>query len=354
MPRRRRRERIPTPAWDRERGAIGQRIGGRSLQVYGAAGVVLLVLAAIALIGYAFLSDYLEDRGRPGSTALRVGDTKYSVEYYTKRLQTLVQQSGGPGGSLGTNAQVGFQVTSRQLTEEALVLQFAGEQGQTASEDEITAEIATQLDLPANDPTFQTRYQEELTRSGLKEDQYREMIRASVLRKKVLDKFTAEVPAVAEAVHYRQIVVATQAEADDLRSQIESGADFVQLAKDNSLDTQTKDSGGEVGWAPRGILEIVLDKSCADSVFALEVNKVATCPTKQNDVEIHYVIQVIEKQADRTLEESHKSALADNAFQDWLTEKRSTLKVEDSMDVQSGDPDKVSYAFERVYPQLLR
>ena len=56
-------------------------------------------------------------------------------------------------------------------------------------------------------------------------------------------------------MHYRQIQVADQATADDLKAQIDGGADFAALAAANSTDTATKDSGRRRGlgaaWLPQ-------------------------------------------------------------------------------------------------------
>jgi parvulin-like peptidyl-prolyl isomerase len=136
----------------------------------------------------------------------------------------------------------------------------------------------------------------------------------------------------------RQIVVATQAEADEIRAQIEGGADFAALAAERSLDEQTKASGGEVGWVAKGIL----GGSLEDTLFALEPNAVTTYPTSSQVI----VYQVIEKQADRTLEDDDKEALAQAALTDWISEKRSALDIEEQI---TQDADKYRWAYERAY-----
>ncbi len=339
MPKRR-RSRVPTPAWERERGTIGSRLLGRSAQFYAAAGVVLLVVAALGLVGFGFASNWIEDRNRPGSTAVQVGETRYSVRYYTERLRKRVQELGGAGSQFGQNPQLALGPLSEELIEEALLLRFAEEQGQTATEDEVKSEIATLLSITADDANFDTRFQEELTRTNITEVQYRDMAKAAVLKRKVQDKFTAEVPANAESVHYRQIIVKEQSEADSIKSQIEGGADFAQIAAEKSLDTSAKENGGDAGWVPRGSLE----KSLEDVLFALEPGKLTTFSTASS----FYVYQVLEKQADRPVEDAQKSQVSNNAYQAWLEEKRGTVNVVNHMDLSAGDPDKIEYAVSHV------
>ena len=61
MPKRRRRSRIPTPVWERERGAIGSQLLSRSPQFYATAGVIALVLAALMIIGLGVGKKWLDD-----------------------------------------------------------------------------------------------------------------------------------------------------------------------------------------------------------------------------------------------------------------------------------------------------
>ncbi|MDO8614246.1 MAG: peptidylprolyl isomerase [Dehalococcoidia bacterium] len=339
MPKRRK---IPTPVWERDHGAISRPFAGRSPRFFGAVAVVLLIVAALGLIGFGFLSDYIQDRNRPGSAALQIDDSEYTVREFASRLKTFVQQSGG-AGSQGAQPQVAIPSLVEQLIAETVLLRFASEKEQGATDQEVNEEIAKQLGVTADDPNFQTRVQEELVRNGLAEQQYRDKIKATVLFKKLSDKFTAELPAAAESVHYRQIQVATLVEADALLAQIEAGADFAELASQKSGDGATKDIGGDAGWVPRGFL----DKATEDALFALDASHITTFPTETGA----FVYQVLEKQADRPLDEDKKSVLSGKAMQEWLKEKRDGLTITNAMDTTSGDADKIKYVVKHAYTQ---
>ena len=343
MPKRRRRSSVPVPVWKRDRGAIGRRIAGGSPRFYATAGVVGLVVVAVGIVAFAFLNNYLEDRNRPGSTAVKVEDTNYTVRYFTERLNHFIQQSGGSGSVFGQQPQAALSLVADELIDEALLLRFAADQGQSATDDEVKAEIAKLLTLTGpDDPTFDTRLQEELSRTGFTDPQYRDMARAAVLKRKVEEKFTAEVPAVAESIHYRQIILDTTdlTEGDALVRQIEGGTDFAQVAAEKSTDTAAKETGGEVGWAPRGSL----DKGLEDALFALEPGKLTVYPTGQSV----YVYQVLEKQPERPVEEGQKSTISQNKFRSWLDEKRASVTIINDMDLADGDFDKIDYALKRV------
>jgi parvulin-like peptidyl-prolyl isomerase len=342
LPKKRRDSKIPTPSWERDRGTLTRTIAGRSPQFYATVGIILLTVVAVGFIGFGFLSDYIKDKNRPDSTALTVGNSDYSLRYFTERLKTYVQQNGGASSgkpnSQAADPSVALPAVTEQIVQERILLDYAGEKSVFATEDEVKTEIATRLGIATDAPEFDSRLQEELVRSGLSEDQYRDVIKAAVLRHKLLDQLKTEVAPTAESANVRQIAVATQAEADDIRTQVEGGADFAQIAKEKSLDTQTAPKGGDVGWVPRG----VLSKSLEDTLFALNAGALTTYPTGKQVV----VYQVTEKQADRPLEDAAKGALANTALSKFFDEKRAGLEVKETV---SKDVDKYRWAVKRAY-----
>jgi parvulin-like peptidyl-prolyl isomerase len=75
---------------------------------------------------------------------------------------------------------------------------------------------------------------------------------------------------VAESRAVRHILVKTKTEADEIHSQLESGADFAKLAKEKSLDPGSKDQGGKL-TVSRGQTVAPFDKAA----FSLETNKLS-------------------------------------------------------------------------------
>ncbi|WP_435257142.1 peptidylprolyl isomerase [Thioclava sp. FR2] len=66
------------------------------------------------------------------------------------------------------------------------------------------------------------------------------------------------------------ILVASEEAANDLKSQLEGGADFAELAKANSTDTGSGAMGGDLGWFGLGMMV----KPFEEAVVAAEVGKV--------------------------------------------------------------------------------
>ena len=72
-----------------------------------------------------------------------------------------------------------------------------------------------------------------------------------------------------ETVTIRQIVVRTQEDADKVMAAIKGGADFAQVAKDNSVEPSAKESGGLIEGIPATNIPPPLD----EAVKALEEGK---------------------------------------------------------------------------------
>ena len=74
-----------------------------------------------------------------------------------------------------------------------------------------------------------------------------------------------------EAVRLRTVVVASEKEANDFLAAIKAGADFSKLAAQVSLDPNTKDKGGDLGFITRGMLQPDIEKVA----FALKPGEVS-------------------------------------------------------------------------------
>ena len=269
-------------------------------KLYGMIAIVALVVVGIGVIAFGYLSDYISDKNLPGSTAISVDDSKYSVSDYTERSRMFSEQFGS------TAASSVISSVSADIIDEVILLDSSAELGVEATDDEIKAEIAELLGITADDPNFDARYQEELAAIELTEEEYRDMARANVLQDKVNDKFEADLPATVDSVHYRQIQVADQAAADDIVAQLAAGGDFAALAAEQSVDTTTKDTGGDKGWVPRGILAAAQE----DLLFSLDPAQVTIYPSGA----AFFVYELIERDEAHELEEEDKPTLASTEY----------------------------------------
>jgi len=74
----------------------------------------------------------------------------------------------------------------------------------------------------------------------------------------------------------QHILVKTEQEAKDIIARLDKGEDFSKIAKDKSLDTGSKEKGGDLGWfSPAGMV-----KPFADAVAGLQKGKFTESPVQ--------------------------------------------------------------------------
>jgi len=130
------------------------------------------------------------------------------------------------------------------------------------------------------------------------------------------DKIVAALPGTAEQVHAQQILLYNEETARTVADQLNSSADFERLAV--LYDPNT---GGELGWFPRGYL---LEPDLEDAAFSLQ-------PGEFSDViatEVGYhIILVVERDPDHILSPDAYLVMQEKALQDWLTQKRAESNI---------------------------
>lgn len=270
------------------------------------------------------------------STAVQVGDSVYTLDYFARRLRMFVGDIDSQGAIEATRAAPAVAV---RIIEDDVVRRFAGELDVVATDEEVREEIASRLGLDAADEAFDLAFKVELARSDLSEAEYLDLIEAAVLTDELKERFLADVPESTEAVRYRQIVTADDGTAEEIRDELESGGDFAALAARHSLDPRAKDTGGEVGWVRRGALEA----SVEESLFDLDAGEIAIIPFHDGVL----VVEMLAKSRNRPVGEDEKGGLADRAFAGWVNEKKRALVIVDN--VSAGDDlNKIQWAIGQI------
>lgn len=333
---------MPTPPWESTfSGREG--LSGRHL---GAIAVLALLALGAGLAVFAVARGIWEQQNRPNSTALRIGDTFYSLRYFAQRMRMYVTEVGGPASSLASRSTA-LQTTTERILQEDLLRRYALELGLSVEPQELDQALRQRVgaDPPAEgqEDTFPARYRQELARTGLSDQEYRLMVEAQLLLDKALKHFQDQAPAQADSVRYRQIVVGNPVQADQIIARIQGGEDFAAIALKESLDTVTGPLGGEVGWMPRGALP-----AGAESVlFGLAPNELGKYIDPASGAT--YVYQVLEKDPQHPLEARHKLVLARRALDNWLSQKESQIRIRNYLDLNNGDPRKIEWVLKRVY-----
>ncbi|MFZ3100932.1 MAG: peptidylprolyl isomerase [Desulfitobacteriaceae bacterium] len=133
-----------------------------------------------------------------------------------------------------------------------------------------------------------------------------------------------------EQVKARHILLKTEDEAKQIIVQLKAGGNFEQLAKEKSTEPGAKDSGGELGYFPKGKMAPEFEKAA----FAQKVGDYSTEPVK-TDFGYHVILVEDHKQASvpvyATIKDKvEKDALnqaKDENFQTYYDELRKKAKI---------------------------
>ena len=169
---------------------------------------------------------------------------------------------------------------------------------------------------------FNTAYKNgvtQLTAIGLTEAQVRQLYETNVLRQKLFDIITADVPRTQDEVWARHILVSDEATANAVRQRLLNGEDFAKVAAEVSIDTGTKDKGGDLGWFGKGAMVAEFETAA----FSQKVGEIGQ-PVKSQFG--YHIIQVLAHE-EVPLDATGYAQAKQTAFTAWLTKARDEYKV---------------------------
>lgn len=167
-----------------------------------------------------------------------------------------------------------------------------------------------------------TKYLESLQKNmNMNEADFRKIVEADLLRRKLQDEMAKEVPTGGEQIKARHILVKTFEEAVAVENRLKSGEDFGKIAQEVSLDPGSKETGGELDWVARGQLVSEFEQTA----FALPLNQISQPVTSTYGV---HVIQVTAHEQNRPFDPAVLRQKQSQAFTDWLQNQQFVSKVE--------------------------
>lgn len=204
------------------------------------------------------------------------------------------------------------------MIEQKLIEQAAAEQGIVVTDEEVDAVLAEIIEETGGEEAFQTQIEQEgMTRQDVWNGLYAELIGTAVI-----NQVTGSVPETGEHVHARHILVDTREEAERLRARLEAGDDFTELARTYSQDESTKDAGGDLGFFPRGVL---MATEVEEAAFSLQPGQIS--PVVESSFGFH-IVQVTEREPDRSLSPENLQHLRERAFQQWIERLWAEAEIE--------------------------
>ena len=270
--------------------------------------IAAVVIAVILIVlGIFYYQAYAAPFNR---TIITVDDTSINMRYFLKRLQVT-----------GTDTMTMLE----SLTNEQLVKLGAPRYGIEASSEDINQElrrIARGNSETISESEFNEWYRQQLNESGFSDSEYREVIHTSLLANRLQGYLAERMPTVAEHVHLHAMLLETYEDAEEVIARWEAGESFADLVREVSLDEQSKEDGGDLGWLPRGIM----DTGFEEASFRLVSGEISQ-PLLLSEEGNYYLFLVSERDTERELTEEHLQVLKSRALEFWIDGERQLHEI---------------------------
>jgi len=183
-------------------------------------------------------------------------------------------------------------------------------------------EAATATATPYTLEGYKSEFQATLDnfkKYGVSEKTLRSVYENQLLRDKVLEAITADLPKSEQQAWARHILVDTEGEAALVSSLLTSGIDFAKVARDYSKDTGSGSAGGDLGWFGKGAMVAEFE----NAAFSQPVGEIGK-PIKSQFG--YHIIQVLDRQ-NLPLTASQLDQNRQTAFSEWLTTTRESAAI---------------------------
>lgn len=251
--------------------------------------------------------------------AARVNDAEITIDMFnaeTARLLGNVDPASDEGQKRAAEMK---DAVLDSLIQKALIAQEAARQGVAISEQQIDDELAFAQEKSGG----ADKYAAWLAANRLTDEDAREMVRSELLGAALRDRVLAAMPREAEHVRAFHILLATEAEAQQVMTRLDAGAKLGPLAQANSIDDSTRADDGDLCWFARGTGAILWPEVEA-AAFALQPGE--TSGIVRSPIGFH-IIRVTERQL-RPLSDADLAAVQQAALEKWLAQLQSQAKIE--------------------------
>lgn len=255
----------------------------------------------------------------PSLVARINNDTITRAEYELQAAEAQLYLLQQPGLNAATPAgkeeiQVLRQRVLGWMIDQVLIEQAAAARGITVSQRQIEDQVAVMRGKDA------TRFNQWLAANGMTMDQLRAQIRLDLLTAAVDAQVTGSLARIAPQVRVRHLLVSQEAMAQEALQRIRAGEPFVVVARRYSEDSATRESGGELGFIPRGVMPEPFD----EVAFSLPPGQVSDVVRTESGL---HIIEVIEVDAARQISDELWPVVQQNAFERWLDAQRAAADI---------------------------
>jgi hypothetical protein len=234
--------------------------------------------------------------------------------------------------------------TIQSIVYELLIKQGAPQYGITVTEADIDQALRDEANQSSTDATgegttatlsdaeFKEWYRQTLNQTQLSEKEFRDYVRTSIMAQRLQTLLGDNMPTTAEQVHLYDILLPDYNTAAEVKKRIDEGEDFMTIASEVSLDTDTMDNGGDMGWLPIKVLDSSLENTVTNldiGVVSAPVQTSASQSQAQSteQEQPYLLLMVTEKAVAREVDAQYIDTLKARLMQDWINTQASTQKV---------------------------
>lgn len=211
-------------------------------------------------------------------------------------------------------AQLEAQVL-QWMIDQLLIEQAAAEQGIAVSDDRVDRRVAAMRGSDAS------RFDQWLAASGMTLEELEHQVRLDILTAEIRDRITSQLTRRAPHYRVRHILLSEEARAQQVLQELRQGQNFIQAAREHSEDPFTRDAGGDLGFLPRGVMPPAFE----EAAYALRPGEISDVVATQAGL---HIIQLVEIDPDRPIEDTHWPAVQQRAFEDWLAQRRAQAVIQ--------------------------
>lgn len=291
--------------------AVRGRMSGRALAVLlGGAALLVGVGVAAALV--------FADPGRQWFA--RVNGVSISRAVLADVLRANQIDAALTGAPFDARAQA-FETAARLVDDETL-RQTASQLGVAVSDEEIAAELASQLAPGLDEASAAEALRQYAGARRLSVERVERLAEGELLRRKAAQALGRTIPDPQPQAFVHTLVLPDIAAADLAQADARRGVSFETLVRRYSLDP----SAADLGWLPYG----ALPPAAADAVRALPLSEFSAPFRREDGAVVLYVVSAREDA--RPLDAATRQLLEENAFDAWLRETREAQEVDLRLD----------------------
>lgn len=282
--------------------------GRAERRVYLAAAVVGVAVALIVVAGLV-LTVVLP----PRANVVTVGSRTFTASDVAVRAKYAIV---GESNSLVLSDPAAIIPT---LLREETLRQKAGHLGASVSDDDLKAELRKRMGTVADSPdvVFLTSYNRYLELLPISRAEYEEIVRAAVLRTKVVEAFKATAGEKGPQLHLLAVAAPDRAKLEDMRTAVASGKDFKAEAAARAFVTDPAQA--DLAWFD--------PQSLPDRIAAVRDLKAGEVSEVILDTQSggFFLAQVVERSEDRPYDDTVKAQVANRQFEEWVKSEQTSL-----------------------------